>query len=167
MRRVYGESCFEVVDANKQAIAYVYGRETKADADVLTRDEAWRLALAPPVAEGAMKRVIIALAVLVLTMPAVAQDTGGLGAGAIKCSQITAEMDDQIRNIAYSWAEGFMTAVNLCTGASIQKYRNLAALSRDAQERFIRNYCLQHPNEDYQNAVWALLNTLPIMAHTP
>ena len=80
-----------------------------------------------------MKRVIIALAVLVLTMPAVAQDTGGLGAGAIKCSQITAE----------------------------------AALSRDAQERFIRNYCLQHPNEDYQNAVWALLNSLPIMAHTP
>ena len=102
-----------------------------------------------------MKRVIIALAVLVLTMPAVAQDKGGLGAGAIKCSQITAEMDDQIRNIAYSWAEGFMTAVNLCTGASIQEYRNLAALSRDAQERFIRNYCLQHPNEDYQNAVWA------------
>jgi len=119
------------------------------------------------VAEGGMKRVITALAVLVLATPAVAQGTGGLGAGAIKCSQITAEMDDQTQNITYSWAEGFMTAVNLCSGASIQKYRNLAALSRDAQERFIRNYCLQHPNEDYQNAVWALLNTLPIMAHTP
>src|SRR5215467_11296499 len=114
--------------------------------------------------EKRMIRVITAMAVLVLTIPAVAQDTGGLGAGAIKCSQITA--DDQIRNITYSWAEGFMTAVNLCTGASIQKYRNLTAISRDAQERFIRNYCLQHPNEDYQNAVWALLNTLPIMAHT-
>ena len=114
-----------------------------------------------------MKRVFTALAILVLATPVLAQDTGGLGAGAIKCSQITAETDNQIQNITYSWAEGFMTAVNLCTGASIQKYRNLAALSRDAQERFIRNYCLQHPNEDYQNAVWALLNTLPIMAHTP
>ena len=100
--------------------------------------------------------------------PAVAQQgAGGLGAGATKCAQVTAEMDNQIQNIAYSWAEGFMVAVNLCTGASIQKYRNLAALSRDAQERFIRNFCLRHPNEDYQNAVWALLNTLPIMAHTP
>jgi len=38
---------FKVVDANKQAIAYVYGRETKADADiakVLTMDEARRIA---------------------------------------------------------------------------------------------------------------------------
>ena len=57
--------------------------DDQSDADVLTRDEAWRLALAPPVAEGAMKRVIIALAVLVLTMPAVAQDTGGSG-----CNQV-------------------------------------------------------------------------------
>jgi hypothetical protein len=66
--------------------------------------------------------------------PAVAQQGGGgLGAGAMKCAQVTAEMDNQIQNIAYSWAEGFMVAVNLCTGASIQKYRNLAGLSRDAQ----------------------------------
>jgi hypothetical protein len=38
---------FKVVDANKQAIAYVYGRETKDDADiahVLTMDEARRIA---------------------------------------------------------------------------------------------------------------------------
>jgi hypothetical protein len=38
---------FKVVDANKQSIAYVYGRETKADADivhVLTMDEARRIA---------------------------------------------------------------------------------------------------------------------------
>jgi len=38
---------FKVVDANKQAIAYVYGRETKADGDiakVLTMDEARRIA---------------------------------------------------------------------------------------------------------------------------
>jgi hypothetical protein len=39
--------CFKVVDANGQALAYVYGRETKADADiahVLTMDEARRIA---------------------------------------------------------------------------------------------------------------------------
>jgi hypothetical protein len=38
-----GLSGFEVLDANGQSLAYVYGRETKADADiakVLTMDEA-------------------------------------------------------------------------------------------------------------------------------
>jgi hypothetical protein len=38
---------FKVLDANGQSLAYVYGRETKADADianVLTMDEARRVA---------------------------------------------------------------------------------------------------------------------------
>ena len=38
---------FKVVDANQQSLAYVYARETKADADiakVLTMDEARRIA---------------------------------------------------------------------------------------------------------------------------
>jgi hypothetical protein len=38
---------YKVLDANGQALAYVYGRETKADADianVLTMDEARRIA---------------------------------------------------------------------------------------------------------------------------
>jgi hypothetical protein len=38
---------FKVLDANGQSLAYVYGRETKADADtanVLTMDEARRIA---------------------------------------------------------------------------------------------------------------------------
>jgi hypothetical protein len=41
------EGAFKVVDANKQSIAYVYSRETQADADtakVLTEDEARRIA---------------------------------------------------------------------------------------------------------------------------
>jgi hypothetical protein len=39
---------FKVVDATGQSLAYVYGRETRADADtakVLTMDEARRVAL--------------------------------------------------------------------------------------------------------------------------
>jgi hypothetical protein len=42
-------SGFKVLDANGQSLAYVYGRETKADADitnVLTMDEARRIAAA-------------------------------------------------------------------------------------------------------------------------
>ena len=38
---------YKVLDANGQSLAYVYGRETKADADtakVLTMDEARRIA---------------------------------------------------------------------------------------------------------------------------
>jgi hypothetical protein len=38
---------YKVLDANGQAVAYVYGRETKADADIakmLTMDEARRIA---------------------------------------------------------------------------------------------------------------------------
>ena len=38
---------FKVVDANQQSLAYVYARETRADADtakVLTMDEARRIA---------------------------------------------------------------------------------------------------------------------------
>jgi hypothetical protein len=39
---------YKVLDANGQSLAYVYGRETKADADtarVLTTDEARRIAI--------------------------------------------------------------------------------------------------------------------------
>jgi len=38
---------FKIIDANGQSLAYVYGRETKADVDianVLTMDEARRIA---------------------------------------------------------------------------------------------------------------------------
>src|SRR5262245_32524726 len=63
--------------------------------DVRWNDASSLPKLAPPVAEEAMKRVIIALAALVMAIPAVAQDTDGLGAGTINCSQITAERDDQ------------------------------------------------------------------------
>jgi len=39
--------CYKILDANGQSLAYVYGRETRADADtahVLTMDEARRIA---------------------------------------------------------------------------------------------------------------------------
>ena len=42
---------YKVIDANGQSLAYVYGRETKADADianVLTMDEARRIASISP-----------------------------------------------------------------------------------------------------------------------
>ena len=42
---------FKVIDASGQSLAYVYGRETKADADiatVLTMDEARRIAKREP-----------------------------------------------------------------------------------------------------------------------
>ena len=35
---------YKVKDANGQSLAYVYGRESRADADVLTMDEARRIA---------------------------------------------------------------------------------------------------------------------------
>jgi hypothetical protein len=37
--------CYVVRDANGQALAYTYSRETKAEAKVLTKDEARRIAI--------------------------------------------------------------------------------------------------------------------------
>ena len=45
--RAAPNQCYKVLDANGQSLAYVYGRETKADVDtaqVLTMDEARRIA---------------------------------------------------------------------------------------------------------------------------
>ena len=51
---------YKVLDANGQSLAYVYGRETKADADianVLTMDEARRIAAKSPSHQHYLARV--------------------------------------------------------------------------------------------------------------
>jgi len=58
---------FKVLDASGQSLAYVYGRETKADADiakVLTMDEARRIAsniALPQLTEAALKGAMLGL----------------------------------------------------------------------------------------------------------
>lgn len=62
----------------------------------------------------------------------------------------------------FSWAQGFMSALNLASSSEKHKYHNLAAVTADDQMRFLRAYCDQHPLGDYVDGVFALMETIPI-----
>jgi hypothetical protein len=72
---------------------------------------------------------------------------------------------DQIENAMLTWAQGFMSSsnVNLDKG----QYRDLAAMSLDAQKASLRNYCDEHPMAEFVKAVIDLYFKLPMKKYTP
>ena len=63
------------------------------------------------------------------------------------------------------WAQGFMSGAN--ASLTNGQYRDLAALSLDAQKASLRNYCDEHPMGEFGKAVLDLYGKLPLKQDTP
>jgi hypothetical protein len=63
------------------------------------------------------------------------------------------------------WAQGFMSGAN--ASLTNGQYRDLAALSLDAQKESLRNYCDEHPMAQFGKAVLDLYGKLPLKQDTP
>jgi hypothetical protein len=83
----------------------------------------------------------------------------------VKCSETT-QLPDLIEKMPYSWAQGFMTRINMGMTIQTHKIKNLRAMNTAEQMRFLRGWCSQHPGEDYQMAVFALFDLMPVEPYT-
>ena len=68
----------------------------------------------------------------------------------------------RIGALYFSWAQGFMTALNAVYISTKKPYRNFGGVDAVLQEQAIREYCDQHPLGNYTDAVWSFYTSLPL-----
>ena len=107
---------------------------------------------------------IVLAALLIQSTIAIADPIGVAGAGAHSCAEIAQffrQNPDQTSAMMFSWAQGYMSGLNVAGGASGREVRDLASMNGKDEEWVIRNYCDQYPMSDLATAVMALYKTLP------
>jgi hypothetical protein len=112
----------------------------------------------------------IALALALLIPPTGSRaDYGYAGIGAVTCGKIAQDYQRNptgIDHMMLGWAQGFMSGLNM---ASLQngQYRDLAAMTIEAEEASLRNYCDEHPMAEFWKAAVDLYFKLPLKNNTP
>jgi hypothetical protein len=116
-------------------------------------------------------KLIIALALAMLIQPTSSRaDAVISGLGSVSCSEIAEghrKLPDDTNLWIMFWAQGFMSGENIRQWNSSGQYRDLQAMTNEAQERSIRNYCDEHPMADLIKAVLDLYGKLPLKKYTP
>jgi hypothetical protein len=103
-------------------------------------------------------------ALLIQPTIAIADPVGVAGAGARSCAEIaqfSRQNPDQASAMMLSWAQGYVSGLNVAGGASGREVRDLAGMNTKDAEWVIRNYCDQYPASDLATAVMELYKTLP------
>jgi hypothetical protein len=122
----------------RPSMALVEGRQMKASAIVL----AFGILLSPSSSWGA--------------------EYGVMGIGAMSCGKIA----DEYRQNPTAWETGMLTwAQGFMSGANVSlsgEYRDMGALSLDAQKQFLLSYCDQHPMAQFMKAAIELYFKLPL-----
>jgi hypothetical protein len=107
---------------------------------------------------------IVLAALLVQSTIAIADPLGVAGVGGHSCAEIAeffSQNPDQTSAMIFSWAQGYMSGLNVAGAASGREVRDLAGMNTKDEEWVIRNYCDRHPMSDLGTAVMALYKTLP------
>ena len=83
------------------------------------------------------------------------------GLGALAC----AEFDNRYQSDPastetqyYTWAQGFISAVNTVSIASGKLAYDLGSIDVTTQQQFLRTFCDEHPQAQYLTAVFVLLS---------
>ncbi|HEY2070659.1 MAG TPA: hypothetical protein VGG48_13970 [Rhizomicrobium sp.] len=87
-----------------------------------------------------------------------------MGYGSHGCTQFLSDVASPstvTETIYFSWAQGYMSALNYSLLARNESTRNLNAEPVAAQEKFVRDYCGAHPDEGYDAAVAGLFTSFP------
>jgi hypothetical protein len=82
-------------------------------------------------------------------------DTGG--AGAASCAQFMAH--PQFEDLFFSWAQGFMTGLNIRPDTRTNK--NIWEQSSKLQKAEIYEYCRNHLTDSYMMAIFKMFENLP------
>jgi hypothetical protein len=106
----------------------------------------------------------VALLFGLLVAPAEAlADYASMGPGTVSCGKFAEGYRHDptaIENAFFAWAEGFMSGLNVSLPPGT--YRDMAAITLEAQKAALRNYCDQHPLTEYGKGVLDLYGKLPM-----
>ena len=108
----------------------------------------------------------LCLGLIALTSPATAaRQYQSMGAGTRSCAVFARTYKEKPKSadmIYFSWAQGYMSGVNIAAGINNKDYRpaNLNAMTVAAQQRFIRDFCDRNPLKDFREAVDTLLGNI-------
>jgi hypothetical protein len=110
-------------------------------------------------------RALTVLTAIELVVSAANSETkhfAAMGVGTTTCTQFANlyKADQGIEEQYFAWTQGYLSGQNDVRIENKMPYRDLASLSTDAQQRFLRSYCDKHPLGDYLEAVWSLLEEL-------
>ena len=115
-----------------------------------------------------MKQILFILGLLILSATqASADDTDKTGiaegAGTYTCGEFGRfyANDPSSEKLFFSWAQGFMTGVNLSISGQTGNHKNLDTKSSDDQMTDIRRYCDAHPLGFYLDAAMDLFHNFP------
>jgi hypothetical protein len=110
----------------------------------------------------------IALALLIQPTSSKADYGAYAGVGATSCGKIAQEYQRNpttMEGLMMTWAQGFMSGENLSPGST--QYRDLQAMTIEAQEQSLRRYCDEHPMAEFIKGVMDLYLKLPLKKHPP
>jgi hypothetical protein len=111
--------------------------------------------------------IVLAFGILASSSISWAAEFFYMGVGATSCGKIA---DNYRQNptlwegLMLTWAQGFMSGAN--TGLN-GEYRDLNALSVDAQKQSLLSYCDQHPMAEFIKAAIELYLKLPLKKMPP
>jgi hypothetical protein len=96
-------------------------------------------------------------------------DYTSVGAGVSTCAEVTAYVNDHPDKaiMFFSWAQGFMSGLNVQKGLARQKSHDLGAMSTSDQQERLKSVCDQNPTATYGSIVLAFYNSLPELAPAP
>jgi len=104
------------------------------------------------------------LVVVLITLPASAQQAKIVGLGATGCAQFMLEITQNpaLQRDYLAWAQGFMSGVLLGRPAGVDEGLDLipSTLPLPEQLDFLRRYCGQNPSHSFSDAVLALYKRL-------
>ncbi|WP_445215759.1 hypothetical protein ACKWRH_25420 [Bradyrhizobium sp. Pa8] len=104
----------------------------------------------------------VVLCCIVLLMPRAGLAYPVQGPGATSCAEFAKmyQADPSIEMIFFTWAQGYMSAINMSVLASDRLARELAGEAAD-QKRAFRSYCANNPLKNYMDGVLDLYGKLP------
>jgi hypothetical protein len=111
----------------------------------------------------------IALAFGILIQPTSSRaDYAYAGLGATACGKLAQDYRQNptlIETGMMTWAQGFMSGAN--ASLTNGQYRDLQAMTIEAQEARLRSYCDEHPMAEFVKAAIDLYFKLPLKKYTP
>ncbi len=120
-----------------------------------------------------MIRKVVLLWYLIAVTPTVAMAQPpageGYGVGMRSCANFAkdyAANTGAAEDVYFTWAQGFMSALNLTTSADHGVYRYIDGAAMDAYKTQIRSFCDEHPLAPYVAAVMEVMKSLPVRKTT-
>ena len=111
--------------------------------------------------ERAMRAIIAALLLVVTTTGSGAQVVGLGGRSCAEFAKDYLESSDIAEPLYFTYAQGYMSALNMLFVTLKRPGYNLVVWPSDRQKAHIRKFCSQNPDAEYVFAVQNLLEALP------